>query len=157
MDRVIFCVFLEVDYKIYKKKMNDFFPTGISICFFENQPLFSIYCLFTCLCCLYFYSFSKWFILWHLFIYKKHTKWNKCYCMVIRPVQISIGDSVWIGHSVLKEGITGYDCVIRELRQIIQAIRNLKLTQNMFYPWVIMETSDISVSASLFLTEYNKK
>ncbi|XP_026568602.1 O-acetyl-ADP-ribose deacetylase MACROD2 isoform X3 [Pseudonaja textilis] len=28
MDRVIFCVFLEVDYKIYKKKMNDFFPTG---------------------------------------------------------------------------------------------------------------------------------
>ncbi|XP_026524278.1 O-acetyl-ADP-ribose deacetylase MACROD2 isoform X1 [Notechis scutatus] len=27
MDRVIFCVFLEVDYKIYKKKMNDFFPT----------------------------------------------------------------------------------------------------------------------------------
>ncbi|XP_054839989.1 ADP-ribose glycohydrolase MACROD2 isoform X2 [Eublepharis macularius] len=27
MDRVIFCVFLEVDYKIYKKKMNEFFPT----------------------------------------------------------------------------------------------------------------------------------
>ncbi|XP_053236580.1 ADP-ribose glycohydrolase MACROD2 isoform X2 [Podarcis raffonei] len=26
MDRVIFCVFLEVDYKIYKKKMNEFFP-----------------------------------------------------------------------------------------------------------------------------------
>ncbi|XP_072859547.1 ADP-ribose glycohydrolase MACROD2 isoform X2 [Pogona vitticeps] len=27
MDRIIFCVFLEVDYKIYKKKMNEFFPT----------------------------------------------------------------------------------------------------------------------------------
>ncbi|XP_062981419.1 ADP-ribose glycohydrolase MACROD2 isoform X2 [Elgaria multicarinata webbii] len=27
MDRVILCVFLEVDYKIYKKKMNEFFPT----------------------------------------------------------------------------------------------------------------------------------
>ncbi|XP_060086829.1 ADP-ribose glycohydrolase MACROD2 [Heteronotia binoei] len=27
MDRVIFCVFLEVDYKIYKKKMNEFFST----------------------------------------------------------------------------------------------------------------------------------
>ncbi|XP_038250253.1 ADP-ribose glycohydrolase MACROD2 isoform X2 [Dermochelys coriacea] len=27
MDRVIFCVFLEVDYKIFKKKMSDYFPT----------------------------------------------------------------------------------------------------------------------------------
>ncbi|XP_029449432.1 ADP-ribose glycohydrolase MACROD2 isoform X2 [Rhinatrema bivittatum] len=26
MDRIIFCVFLEVDFKIYKKKMNEFFP-----------------------------------------------------------------------------------------------------------------------------------
>ncbi|XP_050808130.1 ADP-ribose glycohydrolase MACROD2 isoform X4 [Gopherus flavomarginatus] len=27
MDRVIFCVFLEVDYKIFKKKMSEYFPT----------------------------------------------------------------------------------------------------------------------------------
>ncbi|NP_001393323.1 ADP-ribose glycohydrolase MACROD2 isoform 13 [Mus musculus] len=26
VDRIIFCVFLEVDFKIYKKKMNEFFP-----------------------------------------------------------------------------------------------------------------------------------
>lgn len=32
MDRVIFCVFLEVDYKIYKKKMNEFFSTGTFTC-----------------------------------------------------------------------------------------------------------------------------
>ncbi|XP_077782570.1 ADP-ribose glycohydrolase MACROD2 isoform X4 [Podarcis muralis] len=31
MDRVIFCVFLEVDYKIYKKKMNEFFPAGDNV------------------------------------------------------------------------------------------------------------------------------
>ncbi|KAF6088551.1 hypothetical protein HJG60_012547 [Phyllostomus discolor] len=28
VDRIIFCVFLEVDFKIYKKKMNEFFPVG---------------------------------------------------------------------------------------------------------------------------------
>ncbi|XP_023608976.1 O-acetyl-ADP-ribose deacetylase MACROD2 [Myotis lucifugus] len=28
VDRIIFCVFLEVDFKIYKKKMSDFFPVG---------------------------------------------------------------------------------------------------------------------------------
>ncbi|XP_071077899.1 ADP-ribose glycohydrolase MACROD2 [Desmodus rotundus] len=28
VDRIIFCVFLEVDFKIYKKKMNEFFPAG---------------------------------------------------------------------------------------------------------------------------------
>lgn len=28
MDRIIFCVFLEVDFKIYKKKMSEFFPVG---------------------------------------------------------------------------------------------------------------------------------
>ncbi|XP_072799901.1 ADP-ribose glycohydrolase MACROD2 isoform X3 [Vicugna pacos] len=27
VDRIIFCVFLEVDFKIYKKKMSEFFPT----------------------------------------------------------------------------------------------------------------------------------
>ncbi|XP_007944577.1 ADP-ribose glycohydrolase MACROD2 [Orycteropus afer afer] len=27
VDRIIFCVFLDVDFKIYKKKMNEFFPT----------------------------------------------------------------------------------------------------------------------------------
>ncbi|NWS02804.1 MACD2 deacetylase, partial [Motacilla alba] len=28
VDRIIFCVFLEVDYKIFKKKMGEFFPLG---------------------------------------------------------------------------------------------------------------------------------
>nr|KAF6471741.1 mono-ADP ribosylhydrolase 2 [Molossus molossus] len=28
VDRIIFCVFLEVDFKIYKKKMSEFFPVG---------------------------------------------------------------------------------------------------------------------------------
>ncbi|XP_045688849.1 ADP-ribose glycohydrolase MACROD2 [Phyllostomus hastatus] len=28
VDRIIFCVFLEVDFKIYKRKMNEFFPVG---------------------------------------------------------------------------------------------------------------------------------
>ncbi|XP_045151108.1 ADP-ribose glycohydrolase MACROD2 [Echinops telfairi] len=28
VDRIVFCVFLEVDFKIYKKKMNEFFPVG---------------------------------------------------------------------------------------------------------------------------------
>ncbi|XP_061064453.1 ADP-ribose glycohydrolase MACROD2 isoform X7 [Eubalaena glacialis] len=28
VDRIIFCVFLEVDFKIYKKKMSEFFPAG---------------------------------------------------------------------------------------------------------------------------------
>ncbi|NXK90341.1 MACD2 deacetylase, partial [Formicarius rufipectus] len=28
VDRIIFCVFLEIDYKIFKKKMGEFFPLG---------------------------------------------------------------------------------------------------------------------------------
>ncbi|KAM4772281.1 ADP-ribose glycohydrolase MACROD2 [Rhinophrynus dorsalis] len=31
MDRIIFCVFLEVDYKIYKKKLSEFFPKDENI------------------------------------------------------------------------------------------------------------------------------
>ncbi|XP_019489530.1 PREDICTED: O-acetyl-ADP-ribose deacetylase MACROD2-like, partial [Hipposideros armiger] len=30
VDRIIFCVFLEVDFKIYKKKMSEFFPVDDS-------------------------------------------------------------------------------------------------------------------------------
>ncbi|NXS74874.1 MACD2 deacetylase, partial [Pandion haliaetus] len=34
VDRIIFCVFLEVDYKIFKKKMGEFFPLGR----YSNRP-----------------------------------------------------------------------------------------------------------------------
>ncbi|RMB99538.1 hypothetical protein DUI87_24275 [Hirundo rustica rustica] len=31
VDRIVFCVFLEADYKIFKKKMGEFFPLGYDI------------------------------------------------------------------------------------------------------------------------------
>lgn len=52
VDRIIFCVFLEVDYKIFKKKMGEFFPLGR----YSNQVPF---------------DFKKACNSWHLFFFPK--------------------------------------------------------------------------------------